>query len=87
MLKKVQEQEVAQTVEPPAAEIVQAAVIPLEAVRPRKVLNLGVGGVVGLLFGAGLALALEWVRRTIRTPRDVVHELHLPVVGMIPRRS
>ncbi len=87
LLKKVQEQEVAQTVEPPAAEIVQAAVIPLEAVRPRKVLNLGVGGVVGLLFGAGLALALEWVRRTIRTPRDVVHELHLPVVGMIPRRS
>ncbi len=87
LLKKVQEQEVAQTVEPPAAEIVQAAVIPLEAVRPRKLLNLGVGGVIGLLFGAGLALSLEWVRRTIRTPRDVVHELHLPVIGMIPRRQ
>ncbi|MEQ1832239.1 MAG: GNVR domain-containing protein [Candidatus Eisenbacteria bacterium] len=86
LLKKVQEQEVAQTVEPPAAEVVQAAVLPLEAVRPRKLLNLGVGGVLGLLFGAGLALSLEWVRRTIRTPRDVVHELHLPVIGMIPRR-
>ncbi len=87
LLKKVQEQEVAQTVEPPSVEVVQAAVVPLDAVRPRKLMNLGVGGVLGLLLGAGLALSLEWVRRTIRTPRDVVHELHLPVVGMIPRRQ
>lgn len=87
LLKKVQEQEVAQTVEPPSAEIVQAAAIPLEAVRPRKLVNLVVGGILGVLFGAGLALSLEWVRRTIRTPRDVVHELHLPVIGMIPRRQ
>jgi uncharacterized protein involved in exopolysaccharide biosynthesis len=86
LLKKVQEQEVAQSVEPPAAEVVQDATVPLEAVRPRRALNLLLGGVIGLLVGAGSALALEWIRRTIQTPRDVVHALHLPVVGMLPRR-
>lgn len=86
LLKKVQEQEVAQSVEPPAAEVVQEAVVPLEAVRPRRALNLVLGGVIGLLFGAGLALSLEWIRRTIQTPSDVAHALHLPVIGMLPRR-
>ena len=64
----------------------QAAAVPLKSVRPRKAINIAVGLVLGLVFGTGLALALESIRRTIRTPRDVVHELHLPVVGMIPRR-
>jgi uncharacterized protein involved in exopolysaccharide biosynthesis len=86
LLKKVREQEVAQSVEPPAAEVVQDATVPLDAVRPRRLLNLVLGGVIGVLFGAGIALALEWIRRTIQTPRDVVHALHLPVVGMLPRR-
>jgi capsular polysaccharide biosynthesis protein len=30
---------------------------------------------------------MESFRRTIRTPRDVARELHLPVMGMIPRRQ
>jgi succinoglycan biosynthesis transport protein ExoP len=65
---------------------VQAATVPMESVRPRKVVNLAVGLLLGLVFGTGLALALEAIRRTIRTPRDVVQLLQLPVMGMIPRR-
>ena len=86
LLKKVQEQEIAQTIDPASVEVVQAAPVPLEVVRPRKAVNLALGLVLGLVFGAGLALARESLKRTIRTPKDVVHELHLPVVGMIPRR-
>src|SRR5207244_3577405 len=41
---------------------------------------------LGLVFGIGLALAREAFRHTIRTPRDVIHRLRLPVMGMIPRR-
>jgi len=60
--------------------------VPLEAVRPRKLVNVIVGLLLGFVTGAGIALALEAFRRTIRTPRDVVQLLHLPVMGMIPRR-
>jgi uncharacterized protein involved in exopolysaccharide biosynthesis len=87
LLKKVQEQDIAQTILPASVGIVQHAAVPLEPVRPRKLINLVVGLLLGLVSGAGLALAMETFRRTIRTPRDVVRELHLPVVGMIPRRS
>jgi uncharacterized protein involved in exopolysaccharide biosynthesis len=86
LLKKVQEQQVAQSVEPPGAEVVQEATLPLQPIRPRPLLNLVLGCVIGLLFGSGIALALEWIRRTIQTPRDVAHALQLPVVGMVPRR-
>jgi len=61
--------------------------VPLLPVRPRKAINIVVGLVLGFVTGSGLALALEAFRRTIRSPRDVVRELGLPVVGMIPRRS
>jgi capsular polysaccharide biosynthesis protein len=61
--------------------------VPLEPVRPRKLVNLVIGLLLGLVSGAGLALAAEALRRTIRTPRDVARELHLPVMGMIPRRT
>ena len=86
LLKKVQEQDIAQTIQPATVEVVQLATVPLERVRPRKILNVAIGVVLGLVFGVGLALTLEAIRRTIRTPRDVVNELQLPVMGMIPKR-
>lgn len=86
LLKKVQEQDIAQTIQPATVEVVQLATVPLERVRPRKLLNLSIGLVLGAVFGVGLALTLEALRRTIRTPRDVVNELQLPVMGMIPKR-
>jgi len=42
---------------------------------------------VGLVAGIGLALLMEYLRRCIRTPKDVAEQLHLPVLGMIPRRA
>jgi uncharacterized protein involved in exopolysaccharide biosynthesis len=87
LLKKVQEQDIAQTIQPASVLIVQGASVPLEPVRPRKVINIVIGLVLGVVSGAGAALAMESLRRTIRTPRDVARELHLPVLGMIPRRT
>ncbi len=86
LMQRVQEQDVAQTILPPGVELVQTAAVPLTRVRPRKALNLALGAALGLVFGAGTAFGLETMRRTIRTPQDVMHELRLPVLGMIPRR-
>jgi succinoglycan biosynthesis transport protein ExoP len=87
LIQKAQEQDVATAIQPSNVEIVQGAAIPLDRVRPRKALNIGLGIALGLVFGGGTAFTLEALRRTIRTPQDVMHELRLPVLGMIPRRN
>ncbi len=86
LLKRSQEQAVAQTIEVPLVQLVQPATVPLRRLRPHPALNLALGILVGLLTGCGIAFTIEYLRRTIRTPRDVVQELQLPVVGIIPKR-
>ena len=87
LMQRAQEQNVAQTILPASEELVQTAAVPLERVRPRKALNVALGVALGLVFGSGAAFGLESLRRTIRTPQDVMHEIRLPVLGMIPRRQ
>ena len=70
----------------PQVRVVEPATVEQDPVRPRKALNLILGLVVGLFAGTGLALFLEYLRRAIRTPNDVMEHLQLPVLGMIPRR-
>ena len=50
-------------------------------------MNFAIGILLGILSGAGLALLLESLRRTIRTPKDVEDALQLPVLGVIPKEA
>ena len=70
----------------PQVRVVEPATVEGDPVRPRRALNLILGLVVGLFAGTGLALFLEYLRRAIRTPNDVMEHLQIPVLGMIPRR-
>lgn len=87
LVQKAQEQDVATAIQPSNVELVQGAAVPLDRVRPRKAINISLGLALGIVFGGGTAFTLEALRRTIRTPQDVMHELRLPVLGMIPRRN
>ena len=62
-------------------QIVDAAMVSPEPVRPRRALNLAVALVVGLLFGSGTALVRHSTRVTLRGPADVAERLDLPVVA------
>lgn len=86
LVGKVQEAEISGQVQAPLVKVVEPATVGQDPVRPRRGLNLLLGLVVGLVSGVGLALLMEYLRRCIRTPKDVVEQLHLPVLGMIPRR-
>lgn len=53
--------------------------------RPQTTINVAAGGIFGLLLGALVAAALEWIESGIvRTPADVERKLGLPVLGAIP---
>jgi len=53
--------------------------------RPQTTINTAAGGIFGLLLGALVVAALEWVESGIvRTPADVERKLGLVVLGTIP---
>ncbi len=51
---------------------------------PRWELNMPLGSFLGLALGIGLAILLEVVDTSIRTPRDLTRHVHVPILGTVP---
>lgn len=52
-------------------------------IKPNKLLNIAIGGLIGLMLGVGLALLLEFLDMSIKSERDVEDYLGLPVLGIV----
>jgi capsular polysaccharide biosynthesis protein len=65
--------------------VVAEATLEADPIRTRPALYLVMALILGLTTGAGLALLFEFLRRTIKTPKDITDVLHLPILGMIPK--
>jgi uncharacterized protein involved in exopolysaccharide biosynthesis len=87
LTSRIHEAEITGQLTRPSVRIVEPASLELGAVRPRKMLNVAIGLLLGLLSGTGMAFLLESLRKTIRTPKDVDELLQLPVLGLIPKDS
>lgn len=57
---------------------------PLRRTSPRWEYNLPAGVVLGLLLGVGLAILLEFMDTSLKTGRDVVRHVHVPILGTVP---
>jgi capsular exopolysaccharide synthesis family protein len=64
---------------------VQSAIFPTRPVPQRRTLKLGLGILVGILGGIGLAFFFEYIDHSIRTPAEVEEKLLLPALASIPR--
>jgi capsular exopolysaccharide synthesis family protein len=64
---------------------VQPAIFPTRPVPQRRTLKLGLGILVGILGGIGLAFFFEHIDHSIRTPTEVEDKLLLPALASIPR--
>lgn len=53
-------------------------------VSPKKMLNMAIAMVIGLMVSVGLAFILEFTNNTINKPEDIDQHLGLPVLGSIP---
>ena len=66
-------------------EVVERAEPIMSPVKPRKVLNILIGVVVGLVVGVGLAFFIEYLDTSVKTIDDVERALQAPVLGVIPQ--
>jgi tyrosine-protein kinase Etk/Wzc len=64
--------------------IVQPATYDPNPVRPRLLVTLGLGLLVAVFGGVGLALAAERLDRSVKTPEDVEKQLALPLLASVP---
>ena len=54
-------------------------------VSPNWTLNLALGAVAGLIFGVGIAFALEFMDTSVKSLEDVEKYLQVPVLAVVPR--
>ena len=64
--------------------ILDRAEVPTQASKPQKRRDLMLGALLGLMGGLGLALLLEHLNNTLRTPEEVEHYLRLPNLAIVP---
>lgn len=84
LAKRHEEARIAEVMESTDTQVVDVAVVPEKPIKPRVLLNTIIGALLGLFGGLGMAFALEYLNRSIRTPEDVHAYLGLPVLGNIP---
>jgi succinoglycan biosynthesis transport protein ExoP len=84
VLKRVQEIQVAATVQTSTAVVIDEAQAPSRPSSPKIMLSLVLSGMIGLVLGLGTAFVLDYRDDRFKSKDEVVHYLHVPVVGVIP---
>jgi polysaccharide biosynthesis transport protein len=84
LLKRLKETGLSQGLDTNNVRIVDPAVVPVRPIRPRPVLNLAIGAVIGMVFGVAVAFFIEYMDDTVHTPEQVENALGVPVFALIP---
>jgi succinoglycan biosynthesis transport protein ExoP len=84
LLSKVKETNITGNIDASNIRIAEKAVMPIIPVKPKKILNLILSILFGLMTGIGLSFLLEYLDRSLHTEEDVQRYLGLPVLAIIP---
>lgn len=84
LLQRLKEVSVASNATSSNIRIIDSASTPKDIFRPKKSLNLILGGLVGLMLGVGAALLRETLNQTIASVNELQALSGLPVLGTIP---
>ncbi len=83
VLKQLQEVEVVEQQKVGNARIVSQALVPKHPISPKIKLNLALGGFLGVLLGAGTALLLEAMDKSLKNIEEAKQLLGFPLLGTI----
>jgi polysaccharide biosynthesis transport protein len=84
VLQRMKEAQVSAGLNASNIMVVDPAQVPKGPARPRVILNLALGFILGLSLGVGLAFLQEYLDNTLKTPDEVESLLRLPSLGLIP---
>ncbi|MDZ7957619.1 MAG: polysaccharide biosynthesis tyrosine autokinase [Aulosira sp. DedQUE10] len=84
LLKQLQEVEVLENQNIGNSRVISDALVSDKPVSPIIPLNLGLGGVLGIFLGLGIALMLEVMDNSLKTIEEVKRLLNYPLLGTIP---
>lgn len=87
VLKRLKETGMAGGLETNNVRVMEEATVPGAPIRPRKTANVTTAGIVGLVLGLALAVALEYFDTTVKSTDDVERYLGLPVIAIVPAFS
>jgi capsular exopolysaccharide synthesis family protein len=82
---RLKEAQIAQAANDLTVQVVDPADRPRRPVRPRPMLNLVLGIMLGALLGTGAGFARELLDKAVHTRADVMVATGLSVIGLIPR--
>ncbi|MFQ5536408.1 MAG: GumC family protein [Gemmatimonadota bacterium] len=83
---RLQEARILEAVDDATVRVVDPAVLPTRPVKPRRMLNVLLGLILGTMLGVGVAFTREYMDETVHTREDVQNAAGgAPVLGMIPR--
>ena len=71
--------------EKPHARIVDKAMVPTVPVKPNKRLSVTLAFILGLILGCGIAILLDMLDNTVKSPDDVQDKLGVPLLGTLPK--
>ncbi len=84
LLLRLKEAGVAAGLKSSNIQIADEAVVPRGAASPKKARSMMLALMLGLFFGIGAVFAAEMLDNTIKSTDEVVHQLGLPALGIIP---
>lgn len=82
---RLKEAQITEAMEDPTVRVVDRAVIPIRPIRPKPLINIALGLVLGSIVGVGVSIGRDLTDRSVRTRADALFGSGLPVLGAIPR--
>jgi capsular exopolysaccharide synthesis family protein len=70
-----------------SVSLADAAPLPASPIRPKPLIYTGIGAILGLLAGIGLALLRERLDSRLRSPDEIEADFALPILARVPPRG
>ena len=68
-------------------QVIDKAILPKDAVKPNKMMNVLVAAVLGMMIGLFIVFLIEYLDNKLKTAQDIEKHLGLPVLGVVPTES
>ncbi len=81
---KYEEMRISEAMKVSGIHVVDEAVVPTAPVKPRKLLNTAIAGILGFFVAVGATFILEQMDTTLKTVQEVEQLVSTPVLGTIP---